>query len=459
MLEKAGEVGGTWRENTYPGCECDVPSHLYELAMAPNPNWSRNFSSGREIQDYLCRVSREHNLRPHISFNTEVTKAVYSEAEGLWIVSTAGGKEVKGRYLVSAVGVLSTPVLPQIEGINDFKGRILHSAKWDSSFSAQGLRVGVIGTGASAIQMVPCLAKEAKHLTLFQRSPAWVFPKTDRNYRGIEKRLLSIPLLKKIYRSYLCVLREYWLFSLKRRLLRFLTEKMSKISMSVSIANPELRRALTPSEPVACKRALLSNDYYPALARQNVSLVTDPVRSATAQGIITKDGTVHQLDALVCATGFRAGDDFARFPTFGRGGLELGGVWKDGAEAYRGTTVHGFPNMFMISGPNTYLGHNSVVLLMEAQIDYIAKAMGHMSSQNFKSFEVKSETQESYNQMLRDRFRGSLWESCMSWYRAASGKNTVVWPGHVFEFQKMMTNFDVASYQWEPKESHKRQAA
>ncbi len=449
LLEQAGEVGGTWRENHYPGAACDIPSLVYSFAFEPNPNWSRMFSPQAEIFSYLKHCADKYQLRPHIRFHHTMEAAAYDEQQGLWTVELKGQQALVCRYLIMATGGLSRPSFPDIPQRQDFQGTLLHTAQWRTDHRVEGTRMAVIGTGASAIQIVPRLAEKAAHLTLFQRTPAWILPKADRAYTDKEKFLMAqFPFMQALRRKLLYWQYEWKAVALLRPQLISYGHKMAMEYLKEEIKDPELRSKVTPHYAMGCKRILLSNDFYASLCQSNVSLETEAIEKFTARGIQTKDGREHAFDTIVCATGFQVAEAAAHFPIKGRQGLELTEVWKEGAQAYLGTTIAGFPNLFMLLGPNVGLGHNSIIFMIESQVRYILGALKKVSEAPAKTIEVKASVQLAYNEALQSRFQKTVWTraNCRSWYQTPSGKNTTIWPGFSFEFRVRTMRFDAASF-------------
>ncbi len=449
ILERAGRVGGTWRDNTYPGAACDVESHLYSFSFEPWPHWTRTFAPQREILQYLEHCADKYGLRPHLRFGTSVNRARYDERTSTWELGTEGGAELRADIVISACGGLSRPKLPEIAGLSSFAGKMFHSARWDSSYPLHGRRVAVVGTGASAIQIVPSLAREVERLFVFQRTAPWILSKPDvpipAELRALYARL---PLAQRLRRQMIYWQREAlavaWV--VEPRLMR-LGEAIARRELENSVADPELRRKLVPSYTMGCKRVLPTNDWYAALQRENVELVTAAIDEVRPEGIAAKDGVLRAVDAIVLATGFQASEDVAPYDVTGRAGRDLGQVWTDGAEAYLGTTVNGFPNLFLLIGPNTGLGHTSLVLMIEAQIAYVLDAVRTMRKKGLRAVEVRAEAQARYNEEIHRRLKHTVWGSgCMSWYLTRTGKNTTLFPGFTFEFALRTRRFDPASY-------------
>jgi cation diffusion facilitator CzcD-associated flavoprotein CzcO len=440
LIEKAGEIGGTWYANQYPGCACDIPSHLYSFSFDRNPEWSRMYSGRDEIQRYLKCCAEKFGVKPYIRLNTRMQEAVWDEAAALWRVTTADGAAIRARVLVSAVGALHVPRYPDIPGMEKFAGPAFHSTWWDSSVPLEGRRVAVIGTGASAIQFVPEIASKVAKLSIFQRTPPWILPKTDfpiaERWR---KRFRRFPLLTWLFRAGLFWLYEVrvWGFLGNVMALRKRGHKMALDHLAAQVPDPALRARLTPGYELGCKRVLISNDFYPAIQRPNVEFITEGIREIREHSIVTGDGAERPVDVLIYATGFRATEPLHDTRMAGRNGLEIHDAWKERISAYLGVTVSGFPNFFILLGPNTGLGHNSVVLMSEAQIGYVMKSLRLMRRRGAKVMEVKPETQRRFVEELRSRLAGTVWQAggCRSWYQdAASGENPVIWPGSVVSY-------------------------
>jgi cation diffusion facilitator CzcD-associated flavoprotein CzcO len=449
LLEQADDIGGTWRDNHYPGCACDVPSQLYSFSFEPWPSWTRDFAPQREILEYLRHCADKYGVRPHIRFGARVVRARWDEADGAWQVSTSDGKTVRARVVVSGCGPLSRPKLPDIPGLGSFEGKTFHSARWDHAFPLEGKTVAVVGTGASAVQIVPEIAPKVGKLFVYQRTAPWVMPKPDGPIPHWKRRLYArVPAAQNAARQGIYWSREMLAlgFVVEPRIMK-LGERLARRFLARSVADPALRARLTPSYTMGCKRILPTNSYLPALQRENVDLVTDGIAEVRAGSIVSKDGTERAVDVIVLATGFEAAEHVAPFEVRGRGGRELDEVWRDGASAYLGTTVSGFPNMFLLVGPNTGLGHSSMVFMIESQVAYVLDAVKKMRALGLKAVDVKADTQARYNERLQERLKGTVWSSgCMSWYLTRSGRNTTIWPGFTFEFRLRTRRFDAGSY-------------
>jgi len=456
IAEQADALGGTWRDNHYPGCACDVQSHVYSFSFAPNPDWTRQFAPQAEIRAYLEHCAQRFELTPYLCFGMGLTKAVFDEQLQRWQLQFSNGRQVSARVLVSGMGGLSRPALPDIAGLDSFKGKRFHSQQWDHDYSLKGKRVAVIGTGASAIQFVPQIAPQVAHLDLFQRTPPWIMPKPDRPISPVERWAFKhLPFTQRLVRGAL-----YWAlegrvvgFALHPRLMK-VVQKIALRHLHKQVARPSLRKVLRPDYTIGCKRVLISNDYYPALSRSNVEVVTEPVLRVEADGVITADGIKHPADCLIFGTGFQAADPLPRDCIIGRGGIDLMDAWHDGAHAYKGTTVPGYPNLFLIVGPNTGLGHNSMILMIEAQVTYILDALQQMRRQQIATVEVKPAVERAYNQQIQAKLQRTIWNTggCRSWYLdPRTGKNTTLWPGSTWHFKQVTRQFALRDYQATPQ--------
>jgi cation diffusion facilitator CzcD-associated flavoprotein CzcO len=456
ILEAASSLGGTWRDNHYPGAACDIQSHVYSFSFEPWPKWSRMYAAHDEILAYMEHCADKYGLRPHFRFDSEIVSAAYDDASGTWEVVTRAGKKHRGRVLVSGGGPLNKPHYPDIPGCESFAGHTFHSSKWDHSIPLEGKRVGVIGTGASAIQIVPAIGSKVAHLTVFQRTAPWIMPKPDREITAIEHRVFErVPAAQKLARTALYWMLEWRAFAFvnEPRLLKR-AQVLAIRYLKSRVKDRALRAKLTPNYTMGCKRILMSNDYFEALQRPNAALVSEGIREIRPRGVVTKDGVEHELDALVFATGFYAAENIIPFAVRGRGGADLNEAWKGGAEAYLGSAIAGFPNFFLIVGPNTGLGHNSMIFMIESQVQYILDAVRTMRAEKLKAVEVLAEAQRGYNQRIQDRMAKTVWSTggCVSWYQTKDGKNTTLWPGYTFEFRMRTRKFDAKRYATTRKE-------
>ena len=450
ILEKSGDVGGTWLDNAYPGSGCDVPSHLYSYSFAPNPHWSRMFARQPEILDYFRRQAEAYAIDTHLSLNTEIARATYDEGADRWIAMDRLGRIWRAPALIVATGQLNRPITPDIPGRESFAGAQFHSARWDASLDLAGKRVGIVGTGASAIQIVPEIAPQVGHLTLFQRSPHWIIPRNDAPFSERTKKLFeTLPLLRRglramIYRR----LEKVWpaIATPSGKKAREM-EQGARDHLTAHVPDPGLRAALTPDFPIGCKRTLVSDDYFPALTRANVDLETRGIASVTREGISLSDGTEVALDVLVWATGFDTHGFVAPIEIVGPEGT-LADRWTAGPVAYRGTTVAGFPNLFLLYGPNTNLGHNSIIFMVEQQVTYALPAIERLARGTASRITVKARAQRDFNANLQAGLASSAWAgNCGSWYKTKSGIMPNNWYGDTRDFAKMMRKFDEDAYE------------
>ena len=448
ILEKAASVGGTWRDNIIR-VRAATPSMLYSYSFEPKPDWSRKFAGQAEIVDYFEGVARKYRLLPYIRFNTEVTEARFDEAAGLWRIRTATGEEIAANVLVSGVGQLNRPAYPKIDGLDIFEGAQFHSARWDHSVDLTGKNIAVIGNGASAIQFVPEIAPSAGKLTIFQRTPNWCVPKPDRPFTEREKRLFrSMPWLVRAQRwlTWMMLERNYLAFT-QGSFFGKLFERASKKELEAHISDPELRKKLTPDYPAGCKRILLTNDWFPTLARPNVHVETSHIARVTENAVVTEDGVSHPADVVILATGFESTDFLSPMKIVGRGNADLNDVWARGAEAHRGVAVAGFPNFFMLYGPNTNLGHNSIIFMIECQVNYIAQCVQALQNGKLRYIDVRKEAMEAFNRALQKDMQKTVWAAgCASWYKTADGKVTNNWSSFTARYWWEMRHPDFAEY-------------
>ncbi|MBF6344021.1 NAD(P)/FAD-dependent oxidoreductase [Nocardia cyriacigeorgica] len=451
VLERGNDVGGTWRDNTYPGAACDVPSHLYSYSFALNPDWSRSFSRQGEIQAYIQGVAKKYNVLDKHIFDCDVTGARWNNETARWEITSSQGN-FTADTVVSAVGALCEPNLPDIKGINSFEGEIFHSARWNHDADLTGKRVAIIGTGASAIQIVPAIAPKVGHLDVYQRTAPWLLPRLDRPYLKAERLAFKyIPGVQRLSRAAIYAARETQVVGLaKFPALMQGFELLAKAKLRYEIRDPELRAKVTPDFRIGCKRMLISNDYYPALDRDNVDVVTDGIAEIRPNSIVTKDGTEREIDALIVATGFHVTDSPTYETIHGRDGRSLTEVFDEiGQQGYKGSSIANFPNMFFLLGPNVGLGHTSMVYMIESQINYIADALATIDKQDLRTVEVRREVQDRYNAELQKKLAKSVWLTggCSSWYLDKHGNNTTLWPDFTFEFRRLTKQFDVEAYE------------
>ncbi|MFJ8924391.1 flavin-containing monooxygenase [Streptomyces sp. NPDC102415] len=451
VLERAAAVGGTWRDNSYPGCACDVPSHLYSFSFAPNPDWPRTFSGQQHIRAYLEHVADTFGLRPHIRLNHEVTVMRWDNDELHWVIEAANGSTVTADAVVSATGPLSDPKLPDIPGLAEFPGKVFHSAQWDHDYDLSGKRVAVIGTGASAIQIVPEIQPKAGRLTLFQRTPPWVMPRMDRAISGVEKWLhRTLPFTATARRGLLWGIRELQVGAFTKHPDQLgLVEKIAKSNMARAIKDPALRAKLTPSYRIGCKRILLSNAYYPALAQPNVDVIDSGLSEVRGSTLVGSDGTETEADVIILGTGFHVTDMPIASRVVGADGITLAESWKGGMQALRGATAAGFPNWMTIIGPNTGLGNSSMILMIESQLNYMADYLRQLDVLGGRvALDARPSAVGDWNRRVQERMKRTVWNTggCTSWYLDADGRNTTVWPGTTAEFRRATRSVDLGDY-------------
>jgi cation diffusion facilitator CzcD-associated flavoprotein CzcO len=456
VLEAATAVGGTWRDNVYPGVACDVPAHLYSYSFELNPRWTQPYAPQREIRAYLEHCVTKYGVGPYLRLGVAVREATYDEATATWALQLADGSTVRAQVVISAAGHgLSVPAIPALAA--RFTGVTMHSARWDPSVSLAGKRVAVIGTGASAIQIIPAIADQVERLTVFQRTPAWVLPKLNGEISERSRDLFRRrPGVQRALRRALYGITEGLALSYvvgpRFNPLRSLRQWRSRRYLQRSVADPTLRAQLTPSFELGCKRVLYSNHYFRALQRANVELVTAGIAEVRERSIVCADGREVPVDVIVFATGFEAAEAKPRYAIRGRGGRGLGELWRDGPEAYFGMSVHGLPNLFLLIGPNNALGHTSMIIMMEAQVGYILDALEVMRARGLRAVEVRAEAQRRHNQWLQRRLAKTVWNTggCQSWYLTSTGKNTTSWPGLTLEYRLAVRRFHAERYHLEP---------
>jgi cation diffusion facilitator CzcD-associated flavoprotein CzcO len=451
IFERAAEVGGTWRDNIYPGCACDVPSNLYSISFEPNPNWQRRYSPQPEILAYLKSVVHKNNIESYIRYDSDVVRFEFDEKHGFWKLTDSRGRTTTVRTVILAVGPFNRPQIPDIKGIDSFEGKILHSANWDANYDLINKKVAVIGTGASAVQIVPAIAPNVAHLTVFQRTAAWVSNRMDKEIPAeAQKRHRKIPLLQKLKRALLYWFLEFrgLMFMGNERVHRYF-HKLSLEKLEREVKDPETRRKLTPNYKLGCKRILSSDDYLPTFNRENVKLETDAIAEIVPGGILTKKGNFHELDTIIFATGFEVADFTTDMKIIGRNGRNLFAEWREkGLEAYKGTTISGYPNLTFILGPNTGLGHNSMIHMMESQMNYILKYLDLLEKTGENAFlDLKPEVQRVYNQTIEKQFQTTVWASgCKSWYFNRAGKNTTLYPRLTAHFRRETKQINSSEY-------------
>ena len=450
LWERSTDIGGVWRDNTYPGAGCDVPSPLYSFSFEPNPDWSRRYALQEEIHAYIKKVAGKYGVTPLVQFEREVVAATYDDQAANWTVTFAGGEKQTVDILISAVGQLSRPRLPDIKGMDSFEGTSFHSAEWDHSFDPKGKRVAVVGAGASSIQFVPHLADDTRELLVFQRSPNYIMPKPDSPYHSLHKTLYHrIPFTQQIERGGIWAVMEQFARGLDE------TSRVGGINKAIAmrhlkgqVKDSKLRAKLTPDYPMGCKRILFSNNYYPALAKPHVDIVTSSITQITPRGILTSDGVEHEVDAIVYGTGFDSQDFLKSIDITGAGGQKLAAQWSQGAHAYLGMYVPNFPNMFVTYGPNTNLGGGSIIYMLEAQAAHMRQVIDRMAAGNYKAAEVTTAADEAYDEDLQVRLDHSVWGSCDNWYRHESGRITSNWPGATLPFAKRTKTLEPDAFSW-----------
>jgi len=454
LLEKGRDVGGVWRENTYPGAACDIPSHLYSFSFEPNPHWSRAYSPQPEILDYLRRCADKYGLRDLIRFGCEVSSAAFDEATSLWRVEwrDANGQAHAGhaRALVSAVGLLTRPIVPALPGLDSFAGPVFHSAQWRHDVDLRGKRVAVIGTGASAIQFVPELARTASRLSVFQRTAAWVLPRNDHAYSDAQRhRFARWPWLMAAHRAVIYAVHDGRALGFTRLpwLMDALGARPARRQLRRQVPDLALRARLTPRYTIGCKRVLISDDWLPTLSRPNVELVTDAIEAVTPTGVRVAGGRELPVDAIVLGTGFAAHEFLVPMTIRGRDGRTLNEAWADGAKAWLGITVPGFPNFFMLYGPNTNLGHSSIVFMLECQIAHVMRCLRKLREAGGAAIEVGAAPFERYNAQLQRRIQGTVFTGCSNWYVDPSGRHTVNWPGFTTGYRWLTRHAGLSAYQ------------
>jgi cation diffusion facilitator CzcD-associated flavoprotein CzcO len=450
VLERASDVGGTWRDNTYPGCRCDVPSHLYSFSFAPNPEWSETYSPQPEILDYLRRTAEEHGVLDRTRFGAEVRSAAWDAGAARWRLDTAAGP-LTADVVVLGNGPLAEPAIPDLPGLDTFRGTTFHSAAWRADHDLTGERVAVIGTGASAIQFLPEIQPTAGSITLFQRTPPWVLPHRNRRITGAERALYRrVPAVQRFVRGLVYWMRELFVSGLLRNAKSLeKVEALAHKHLAAQVPDAELRAKVTPDYRPGCKRLLLSDDYYPALQQPNVEVVTEKIVEVTPTGLVTADGTERRVDTIIFGTGFRVTDNPVAERLHGADGRTLAEHWQEtGAQAYLGTTVPTFPNLFLLAGPNTGIGHTSLVVMIEAQLAYLVDALRTMDRVGARSVEVRPDVFRAWSEEIQRKASRTVWNTggCASWYLDAEGRNTTLWPDHTFRFVRRTRHFDARSY-------------
>jgi cation diffusion facilitator CzcD-associated flavoprotein CzcO len=449
ILERAGDIGGTWRDNSYPGCACDVPSPLYSYSFAANPDWTRSFSPQPEIWAYLRGCAQRYGIIPRIRFHTEMLDAAWDADRLRWRIRTTAAT-LTADVLIAAPGGLSEPSLPRLPGLASFAGTSFHSARWNHDHDLTGRRVAVVGTGASAVQFVPQIQPRVDALHVFQRTAPWVMPRGDRAISALERRAYrAVPALQRLVRAAHYTGREIYVLNFRHPRFARMAQRLALRHLRRSVPDPALRARLTPHYTMGCKRVLLSNDYLPALTRPNVEVVTESITEVRPHSVVTADGAERSVDTIIFGTGFHVTDPPIAGRVRGADGRTLAEAWAGSMRAYLGTMIAGFPNFFMLPGPNTGLGHTSVVLMIEAQIGHILKALRFLRARGLAALAPRSEAQAEYVAELDARLAGTVWNAggCTSWYLDSTGRNAILWPGTTWSFRRRLARFRPAGYE------------
>ncbi len=446
IYEKAQRVGGTWRDNSYPGSGCDVPSHLYSYSFERRADWTRAFARQPEILSYFEQCAAKYRLHRRIRSGVEIASARFES--GRWALDTTAGERIEANIVIPAVGQLNRPRVPDLDGLATFAGTRFHSARWNHEHALPGRRVAMVGNAASAVQIVPRIAPVVRHLSIFQRSANWIIPKPDREYSRVEKALFRLPGVERAYRDSI-----YWRLEarfpvlVRPGALAKLVERTARRHLEAQVSDPALRAALVPDYPVGCKRVLISDDYYPALMRGNVSLVQSPIERVVPDGIVTRDGRTHEIDTLVFATGFETTEFLAPMDVRGVDGGSLRERWRDGAEAYLGMCVAGFPNLFVLYGPNTNLGHNSIIFMVECQVGYVVQCIEALAKRGASSMDVRDDVMRAYSREIESRMQDTVWAAdCGSWYKTASGRVVNNWPDFTYRYRRRLRRAILADF-------------
>lgn len=450
IFEKAGDVGGTWRDNIYPGCACDVKSQLYSYSFEPSAEWSNAYANQGEILKYIRFCATKYGMYPFMRFNSKVVSADFNSEQGEWLLTIEGGELVRAKNIVAAPGPFADPNDPHIKGTADFKGKIIHTGRWDNTVELKGKRVALIGTGATGVQVGPAIAPDVEHLTVFQRTANWIMPRPNPQLTDAEKQeSRENPLKMKMNR-----LRNYWLnevtapfLILKYEAFKSVPSKISNDYRTKKVKDPALLQKLTPNYKFGCKRVLVSSDWYPTMQRENVTLEVSGIKQITPTGIETVDGHYYELDVIIFATGYEVRSTGAPFKVQGLNHASLGEKWKDGAEAFDGIATHNFPNLYFLVGPFTGPGHTSVIAYAEAQIDYVWQAIELRKQMNLKYMTVKPKAEAAFVKTMDQRSEHTVWKSgCASWYLSPNGRNNVLYPGFNAEYRLRVLRFNPANY-------------
>jgi cation diffusion facilitator CzcD-associated flavoprotein CzcO len=447
VLERARDVGGVWRDNTYPGCCCDIPSHVYSYSFALNAAWTRGFAPQREIYEYIKDTAAKHAVLSDVRLGHEVLDAAWDATRRQWRIQTSEGP-LTADLLINAAGALSDPALPELPGLESFRGTTFHSARWNENHDLTGARVAVIGTGASAIQFVPAIAPQVEQLYVFQRTAPWVIPRLDHQISRFEHAALRLPGVAVLVRAALYWLNELRLIAFRKPTIMRLADRAARRHLRRQVPDPELRGKLTPGYLMGCKRILISDDYYPALTQPNVDVITDPISEIRPESIVTTSGQELPVDTIIFGTGFHVLDAPIAERIRGKDGRTLAEHWRGSMEAYKGTAVAGFPNLFCLLGPNTGLGHNSMIYMMESQFRYVMETVAELDRRGASTVEVRPAAQARYNQWLQRKMRGTVWTAghCQSWYLDSAGRNPTLWPSWSWRYRLITRRFDRTAY-------------
>lgn len=452
ILEKASEIGGTWRENQYPGAACDVQSHLYSLSFSPKTDWSKRYAEAPEIYQYMQTLTTQHQLQSYIRFNTEVSSARYLENKCIWELKLNQTEILTAQFVIFASGPLHVPQIPYIAGIEKFTGKVFHSSQWDHNYDLNNKNVASIGTGGSAIQYIPEIAEKVKQLYVLQRTAAWVIPRDERRYLPLEKTLFKrFDWFRKIHRARLYWTNESRVVPIMKPQVMKYAQKLAEAYIRHQVKDSATAEKLVPNYIMGCKRILVSNKYYPSFNRKNVELVTDDILELTEDSIITQDGKKRAIDCLIYGTGFVTNPRIylKSFSCTGLNHVELTEAWKNGAESYYGISTKGFPNLFQLLGPNTVLGHNSVIFMIESQVNYILQLIEMTQKTQSQAIVVKADTQDQFNQHLQSQFTNTIWQSgCVSWYQQEDGTNFSLWPTYTWKYWLKTRKVNPADYRF-----------
>ena len=450
ILEKADDFGGTWRENRYPGAACDVQSHMYSLSYAPKTDWSKRYAEAPEIFDYIQELISEHQLNQYAKLQCEVLSAQYLEDECCWNLTLNDQSRLVAQYVIFASGPLHVPQIPHISGIEKFKGKVFHSSQWDHEYALQGKKVASIGTGGSAIQYIPEIAPEVEQLYVFQRTAAWVIPRDERLYKTLEKKLFArFDWFRKLHRARLYWSNESRVVPIVKPVTMKYAQKLAELFIRFQVKDQTLVKKLTPNYIMGCKRILVSNKYFPTFNRKNVELISEGILELTADSIMTKDGKERKIDCLIYGTGFITDPRIylKSFRCTGLNNIELKDAWKNGAESYFGITTKGFPNLFQLLGPNTVLAHNSVIFMIESQVEYILQMINLVEKTHSQAIVVKDQVQDQFNHDVQTMMDGTVWQSgCVSWYQQDGGKNFALWPTYTWKYWLKTKKLNAADY-------------